>query len=420
MILATSLINKVHAQHANTISIPETNKKMKMNLQKYWKIKVYKHAYILALLIIAPLWLQACGTSNRSKADDSVTERTMPEIGGEFSADIEQSKITDNKTEAISNGINIGIKSITIPEYPKGDYIPFSNCPQDKITKFEFRVENRGADFDKKGKAIFGAVQIKRLSDGMVLLNEEAVLEFKAFTPGWIRFKFDPIDLSQPGLYEVTVEAYMVDLSAYLKDKSVKPMPLDTDLSDNKVVYVNRVTNNELLAENSLNRFDFEGMQSTRDLADQGWNFSHLPDSVQISNKGIGGSKAVVIHLHKGDKNKRKLYTPTMAMVENQQVNFQFKLLDAQSGENVTEELMSSETFKAEVSHQKFCAKGLEVTFKHKVSDAQATEDGFFEFRPMPVYQEAGNFRGQIAFINLSAYPEILLVIDEVIVQALN
>src|SRR5690606_23843808 len=221
-------------------------------------------------------------------------------------------------------------------------------------------------------------------------------------------------------LYEVTVESYMVDLPAYLKDKSMKPTPLDTDLSDNKVMYVNRVTNNELLAENSLNRFDFEGMQSTRDLADQGWNFSHLPDSVQISNKGTGGSKAIAIHLHKGDKNKRKLYTPTISMVENQQVNFQIKLLDAQSVKNVTEELMSSEPFKAEVSHQKFCAKGLEVTFKHKVSDAQATEDGFFSFQPMPVYQEPGNFRGQIAFINLSAYPEILLVIDEVIVQALN
>src|SRR5690606_23458176 len=209
---------------------------------------------------------------------------------------------------------------------------------------------------------------------------EEAVLEFRAFTSGWVRFRFDPIDLSQPGLYEVTVESYMVDLSAYLKDKSVKPTPLDTDLSDNKVVYVNRVTNNELLAENSLNRFDFEGMHSTRDLADQGWNFSHLPDSVQLSDKGIGGSKAIAIHLHKGDKNKRKLYTPTMAMVENQQVNFQFKLLDAQSGKDVTEELIVSEAFQAEVSLQKICATGVVVTYKHKVSDAQATENGFFKF----------------------------------------
>ncbi len=386
-------------------------------------MKVYTQIYLLVLLVITPLWSLACSNNgNRSNADGSTKEETIRENGGDFSEaeDFVQPEIADSETEVPAQGINIGIKYITIPEHPRGDYIPFSNCPQDKVTKFEFRVENRGADFDKKGKAIFGAVQIKRLSDGMVLLNEEAVLEFKAFTPGWIRFKFDPIDLSQAGLYEVTVESYMVDLPAYLKDRSVKPKPLDTDLSDNKVVYVNRVTNNELLAENSLNRFDFEGMQSTRDLADQGWNFSHLPDSVQISNKGIGGSRAIAIHLHKGDENKRKLYTPTMAMVENQQVNFQFKLLDAQSGENVTEELMSSETFKAEVSHQKFCRMGVEVTLKHKVSDAQATEDGFFEFRPMPVYQEAGNFRGQIAFINLSAYPEILLVIDEVIVQALN
>ncbi|WP_379020032.1 hypothetical protein [Parapedobacter deserti] len=315
-------------------------------------------------------------------------------------------------------GINIGIKSITIPEHPRGDYVPFSNCPQDQITKFEFRVENRGADFDKKGKGIFGSVQIKRLADGTVLLNEEAVLEFRAFTPGWVRFKFAPIDLSQAGLYEVTVESYIIDLSAYLKDKSLKP--LDTDLSDNKVVYVNRVTNDELLAENSLNRFDFEGMQSTRDLADQGWNFSHLPDSVQISNKGIKGSKAIAIHLHKGDKNKRKLYTPTVSMVENEQVNFQFKLLDAQSGKDVTEELIASEGFRAEVSVQKICRTGVEVTFKHKVSDAQATEGGFFSFQPMPVYQEAGNFSGHVAFVNLSAYPDILLIIDEVIVQALN
>ena len=374
-------------------------------------------------LAVFPLYLLACSNNgNRSKADGFGMSETSREKRADFSEaeDFVHPEITNHETEALAQGINIGIKSITIPEYPRGDYIPFSNCPQDQITKFEFRVENRGADFDKKDKAIFGSVQIKRLSDGTVLLNEEAVLEFRAFTPGWVRFRFDPIDLSHPGLYEVTVESYMVDLPAYLKNKSVKPTPLDTDLSDNKVVYVNRVTNNELLAENSLNRFDFEGMQSTRDLADQGWNFSHLPDSVQILNKGIGGSKAIAIHLHKGDKNKRKLYTPTVSMVENQQVNFQFKLLDAQSGKNVTEELMSSETFKAEVSHQKFCATGLEVTFKHKVSDAQATEDGFFEFRPMPVYQEAGNFRGQIAFINLSAYPEILLVIDEVIVQALN
>ena len=377
----------------------------------------------MILLAVFPLYLLACSNNgNRSKADGFGMSETSGEKRADFSEaeDFVHPEITNHETEALAQGINIGIKSITIPEYPRGDYVPFSNCPQDQITKFEFRVENRGADFDKKDKAIFGSVQIKRLSDGTVLLNEEAVLEFRAFTPGWVRFRFDPIDLSHPGLYEVTVESYMVDLPAYLKNKSVKPTPLDTDLSDNKVVYVNRVTNNELLAENSLNRFDFEGMQSTRDLADQGWNFSHLPDSVQISNKGIGGSKAIEIHLHKGDKNKRKLYTPTVSMVENQQVNFQFKLLDAQSGKNVTEELMSSETFKAEVSHQKFCATGLEVTFKHKVSDAQATEDGFFTFQPMPVYQEPGNFRGQIAFINLSAYPEVLLVIDEVIVQALN
>ena len=355
-----------------------------------------KQRYLLVFLgMTAPLWVLICSHA-----------------GGEHTA------VT--ATQVSATGIDIGIKYITIPEHPRGDFVPFSNCPQDKVSKFEFRVENRGDDFDKKGKGIFGSVRIKRLSDGAILLHEEGVFEFRAFTPGWVRFKFAPIDLSQAGLYEVTVESYMIDLSAYLKDKSVKPKPLDRDLSDNKVVYINLVTNNELLVENSLNRFDFEGMQSTRDLADQGWNFNHLPDSVKISNKGIGGSKAIAIHLHKGDKNKRKLYTPTVSMVENEQVNFQFKLLDAQSGKDVTEELIASEGFRAEVSVQQICRTGVEVTYKHKVSEAQATEDGFFSFQPMPVYQEAGNFRGQIAFVNLSAYPEILLVIDEVIVQTLN
>lgn len=390
---------------------------------KRGKMKICIQTYLMTLLVIAPVWLLACGNNgNRNKADGSDIAATIGEKEGGFSGaeDVEHSEITDNETEALAQGIDIGIKYITIPEHLRGDYVPFSNCPQDQVSKFEFRVENRGADFDKKDKAIYGSIQIKRLVDGTVLLNEEAVLEFRAFTPGWVRFKFDPIDLSQAGLYEVTVEAYMVDLPAYLKNKSVKPKALDTDLSDNKVVYINRVTSNELLAENSLNRFDFEGMQSTRDLADQGWNFSHLPDSVQISNKGIGGSKAIAIYLHEGDKNQRKLYTPTMAMLENQQVNFQFKLLDAQSGKDVTEELIVSEAFQAEVSIQQFCASGVAYSVKHKVSETQATEDGFFSFRPMPVYQEPGNFRGQIAFVNLSAYPDILLVIDEVIVQALN
>src|SRR5690625_1871270 len=186
-------------------------------------MKNFKRAYLLVLLITAPVWLLACGNSNNGNNTDGT-------FGTEVSSD---------ETEALAHGINIGIKYITIPEHPRGDYVPFSNCPQDKVSKFEFRVENRGTDFDKKDKAIFGSVQIKRLSDGTVLLNEEAVLEFRAFTPGWVRFRFDPIDLTHPGLYEVTVESYMVDLSAYLKDKSVKPTPLDTDLSDNKVVYVN-------------------------------------------------------------------------------------------------------------------------------------------------------------------------------------
>ncbi|MEC3879216.1 hypothetical protein [Parapedobacter sp. 10938] len=372
------------------------------------------------LLIIVPLWLLACGNNgNGNKADGFDKEETSGEKRDDFSGteDVEHSEIPDNETEMLAQGINIGIKSITIPEHPRGDYVPFSNCPQDKVSKFEFRVENRGADFDKKGKAIFGAVQIKRLSDGAVLLNEEAVLEFRAFTPGWVRFRFDPIDLSQPGLYEVTVESYMVDLPAYLKDKSVKPKALDTDLSDNKAVYVNRVLDPESLEAKEKHAFDFEGMQSTADLAGQGWNYSCLPDSVHISNEGVGDSKAIEVHLHRGDKNKRKLYTPTVAMPEDAQVDFQFKLLDAQSGKNVTEELMASETFKAAVSLQKICSTGVAVTYKHKVSDAQATEDGFFRFPHVPVHQEPGNYRGQIEFSNLSGYPEILLVVDHVVVQ---
>lgn len=385
---------------------------------KRGKMKICTQTYLMTLLVIAPVWLLACGNNgNGNKADGSDIAATIGEKEGGFSGaeDVEHSEITDNETEALAQGIDIGIKYITIPQHPRGDYVPFSNCPQDQVSKFEFRVENRGADFDKKDKAIYGSVQIKRLVDGTVLLKEEAVLEFRAFTPGWLRFKFDPIDLSQAGLYEVTVESYMVDLLAYLKDKSLKP--LDTDMSDNKVVYINRVTNDKLLAENSLNRFDFEGMKSTRGLADQGWNFSHLPDSVQISNKGIGGSKAIAIHLLQGNKNKRKLYTPPVAMPEDAQLDFQFKLLEAQSGKNVTGELMASEAFQAEVSLQKICATGIVVTYKHKVSAAQTTEDGFFKFPHVPVHHEPGNYRGQIVFSNLSSYSEILLVIDDVVVQ---
>ena len=352
-----------------------------------------KQRYLLVFLgMTAPLWVLICSHA-----------------GGEHTA------VT--ATQVSATGIDIGIKYITIPEHPRGDFVPFSNCPQDKVSKFEFRVENRGDDFDKKGKGIFGSVRIKRLSDGAILLHEEGVFEFRAFTPGWVRFKFAPIDLSQAGLYEVTVESYMIDLSAYLKDKSVKPKPLDRDLSDNKVVYSNKVIDPASLAENTLQVFDIEGMQTASDLAAQGWNYSYLPDSLRISNNGIEGSKTIEIHLHKGNKNKRKLYTPPMAMPEDAHLDFQFKLLDAQSGKNVTEELMASEAFQAEVSLQKICATGVVLTYKHKVSEAQTTEDGFFKFPHVPVHHERGNYRGQIEFSNLSSYPEILLVIDDVVVQ---
>src|SRR5690606_6633051 len=124
-------------------------------------MKVYTQIYLLVLLVITPLWLLACSNNgNRSNADGFGMGETIGGNGGDFSEaeDFVQPEITDNETEALAQGINIGIKYITIPEHPRGDYIPFSNCPQDKVTKFEFRVENRGADFDKKGKAIFGAV----------------------------------------------------------------------------------------------------------------------------------------------------------------------------------------------------------------------------------------------------------------------
>src|SRR5690606_10456650 len=101
--------------------------------------------------------------------------------------------------------------------------------------------------------------------------------------------------------------------------------PLDTDLSDNKVVYLNKVVDPASLETKEKHLFDFDGMQSTVELADQGWNYSYLPDSVQISNEGIKGSKAIEIHLHKGNKNKRKLYTPAMAMPEDVHLDFQFK-----------------------------------------------------------------------------------------------
>ncbi len=382
-------------------------------------MKKNKQFCFLMLLALSPLHLLACdNSSERDKTGSLDREEAVEEAEGDFLGveDFEPSEITDNETEALAQGVNIGIKSITIPESPRGDYIPFSNCPQDQVTKFEFRVENRGTDFDKKGKGIFGSVQIKRLADGAILLQEEAVLEFRGFTPGWVRFRFDPIDLSQAGMYQVTVESYLIDLPTYIKDKSLKP--LDTDLSDNKVVYLNKVIDPESLAENELQLFDFEGIQSGADLAAQGWNYSYLPDSLQLSKKGIGGSHSLEIHLHKETKNKRKLYTPSMAMPEDAHLDFQFKLLDAQSGKNVTEELISSEAFKAQISLQEICATGVVVTYTHKVSDAQVSEDGFFKFPDVPVNQEAGNYRGGIEFANLSDYPDLLLVIDHVILQS--
>jgi len=381
-------------------------------------MKNYNNVYLLILLTFSAQWLFADGNNgNRSEADLLVTKENEEELrgGGWKIEDFGYSIIPESDTQALAEGINIGIRSITIPEHVRGDFVPFSNCPQDKITKFEFGVENRGNDFDKKNKGIYGSIQIKRLSDSTVMLNEHAVYEFRAFTPGWMRFRFDPIDLSQAGMYEVTAESYIIDLPAYIENKSLEPM--DTDLSDNKVVYLNKVVGPESLEEKAVHSFTFDGMQTVADLAAQGWNYSFLADSLRISEKGIGGAKSIEMHLHKGNKNKRKLYTPPMAMLEDAHLDFQFKLLDAESRKDITEELIASENFKAEVSIQKLCSTGVSVTLKHRVSDAEPTEDGFFRFPVMPVHQDAGNYRGQIEFFNLSDYPEILLVISQVIVQ---
>jgi len=83
------------------------------------EMKNFKRAYLLVLLITAPVWLLAYGNNT----------------DGTFGTEV-----SNEETEVLAHGINIGIKYITIPEHPRGDYVPFSNCPQDKVSKFEFRV----------------------------------------------------------------------------------------------------------------------------------------------------------------------------------------------------------------------------------------------------------------------------------------
>ncbi|WKK74105.2 hypothetical protein QYS49_20125 [Marivirga salinae] len=307
--------------------------------------------------------------------------------------------------------INIGIKSIDIPDYPRGDYVPFSNCPRSQVTKFQFRVENRGENFNKAGKPQFGSVQIKRLSDGEVLLKEEAVYDFKGFTTGWMNFRFAPIDLSQPGLYEITVESYLIDLETYKKDRSL--IPIDSDMSDNKVTYLNRVFDPETLEKDKTYAFNFDDIESKKDLTQQGWNYSYLPDSLKITEKGIDGSKAVVMNLPKG-KNERKLFTPPVSVTNGIEIDFEFKLIDAKSGKNVTEELMVSEGFNAKVSFQDICSTGVKVTSTYSVAGARATKDGFFNFPFKLKYQTEGVYRAQIEFSNMSNYKDLLLVIDNI------
>ncbi|MBK6267310.1 hypothetical protein JKA74_19870 [Marivirga sp. S37H4] len=313
--------------------------------------------------------------------------------------------------QLFSQEINIGIKSIDIPEYPRGDYVPFSNCPRSQVTKLQFRVENRGDNFNKAGKPQFGSVQIKRLSDGEVLLKEEAVYDFRGFTPGWMNFRFAPIDLSQPGLYEITVESYLIDLETYKKDRSLKP--IDSDMSDNKVTYLNRVFDPETLEKDKTYTFNFDDIETKKDLAQQGWNYSYLPDSLRISDKGINGSNAIEMNFTR-EKNKRKLFTPPVVVTKGAEIDLQFKLVDAKSGKNVTEELISSEGFKVLISFQDICSTGLKVTSTYSIPSARSTEDGYFKFPFILKYNGAGNFRGQIEFSNLSEYQDLLLVIDNV------
>ncbi len=316
--------------------------------------------------------------------------------------------------QIFAQNIDIGIKSIEIPDYPRGDYVPFSNCPRSEVTKFEFRVVNRGDDFNKTGKAQFASVQIKRLSDGAILLNEEGVYSFSGFTPGWRKFRFDPIDLSEPGLYEVTVESYLIDLELYKKDKTLKP--IDSDISDNKLIYINRVFNPESLEKEKPFIFNFNELHNKMDLVQEGWNYSYLSDSIQISQDGIGGSNAVAMTVPRGT-NKRKIFTPPVSVSNGAEIDLQFKLIDAKSGKNVTSELIASEGFALMISFQDICSTSVKVTSTYSVGSALAAADDYFKFPFMLKYNDGGNLRAQIEFSNLSDYQEILLLIDEVVIQ---
>jgi|GEM_PF-5255728 len=312
---------------------------------------------------------------------------------------------------AFTQDINIGIKNIDIPEYPRGDYVPFTNCQFKEVTKFRFYVENRGADFNKSGKGIYGCVKIIRLSDNKLLLNEEKVLSFSGFTPGWFSFRFEAIDLSQPGLYEVSVESYITNTS----DKSFEP--IDSDYSDNIIKYYNQVYDPETLEKGKSHFFDFDNIETKKDLANLGWNFSYLPDSIRISKSGIAGSNALEFNLTK-ENNKRQVFTSPVHISEYVVMDFAFKLIDKNTGENITEELMSNQGLTAQVSFQKLCSSG--YLFRQDLSSVEVTplEDGFYKFAEIiDYYSEDQPIRGRFDFINKSDYKDVLIVLENVIIK---
>src|SRR5690606_23540433 len=99
-------------------------------------MKVYTQIYLLVLLVITPLWSLACSNNgNRSNADGSTKEETIRENGGHFSEeeDFVLPEAADSETVVPAQGSKIGINYITIPEHPRGDYVPFSNCPLDQV-----------------------------------------------------------------------------------------------------------------------------------------------------------------------------------------------------------------------------------------------------------------------------------------------
>lgn len=178
-------------------------------------------------------------------------------------------------------------------------------------------------------------------------------------------------------MYEITEESYLVDLELYKEDKTLKP--LDSNMPDNKITYLNRVFDPEILERDKISTFNFDDIKTKTELVQQGWNYSYLPDSLRISDKGINGSNAIEMNFTR-EKNKRKLFTPPVAVTKGAEIDLDFKLIDSKSGKNVTEELILSERFKALISFQDICSTAVKVTSTYSITSARSTEDGFFNF----------------------------------------